>query len=401
MITQSTGRARRLVTTGLLCFFAAHMMIAEPATAYILNRTVPDKRNAANASLGACPQLDRFNVNLPINRRWNTTLNANVRTAGTGSARTQEVEQMILDSFQAWRSVSGTTLQGASFGNLTQVTGTNSCNSNDGLNTICFAQTDTFASGVLAVTRTVTSDILGEQFPATAPPSAFVGQILDADVLFNPNSNFSTPAALGSNPGTFDMESIMIHELGHFFGFSHSGVWRAMMYPFAPPPGQFVGDRPTAGAPDAPLSDDDRTGLRVLYPDPNNGTFIGSISGRILPANPLSLAGQPAGVTGIFGAHVVALDDATGAVIGATLGGWSCSGQGPTQFDGTYIIERLPVGRSYRVYVEPLDGPVDSGNIQGAISGLCRNSTTDSGWPAQFACTTPPVNINFTTRVKP
>lgn len=42
-----------------------------------------------------------------------------------------------------------------------------------------------------------------------------------------------------------------------------------------------------------------------------------SIRGRILPANPLALPLSPPGVTGVFGAHVVAVDNASGALAGA------------------------------------------------------------------------------------
>ena len=157
----------------------------------------------------------------------------------------------------------------------------------------------------------------------------------------------------------------MTHELGHSFGFNHSGEWGAMMFPFAPPPGQMTGTRPTAQSPDAPLSDDDRTGLRILYPDPSDSVHIGAISGRVLPANPLALPISPAGVTGIFPAQVVALDNATGTVTAAVMAGWSCSDPGPAQFDGTFSLQRLPVGtsQSYQIYAEPLDGPVVLGNV--------------------------------------
>lgn len=45
--------------------------------------------------------------------------------------------------------------------------------------------------------------------------------------------------------------------------------------------------RPTQQQPDAPLGDDDRTGLRILYPNPADAVNVGIISGRIVPANPL------------------------------------------------------------------------------------------------------------------
>jgi hypothetical protein len=368
---------------------------------YALNRTVADKRHPANAALGACPQLNRFDTQTPgklIDRRWNTALGANIHTVAAGNARLDEVEQVIEESFTVWTSVTGTTLAPSRLALLTRTITANACSSSDGQNSICFAQSAAFAPGVLAFTNTVTSDILGEQFPPSAPPSVFIGEVLDADILFNPVSSFSTPQALPTNSMTFDLESVLIHELGHFFGFSHSAVWGAMMYPFAPTPGQFVGSRPTQGSPDAPLSDDDRTGLRVLYPDAGDALHVGSIRGRITPANPLSLAGQPASVTGIFGAHVVAIDEATGSVAAAALSGWSCSGAGPAIFNGSYAIERLPVGRSYRVVVEPLDGPVSPSHVLGATQTLCRNASTDPGWPAQFACTVPPAYTGFTTR---
>lgn len=398
-----TGRLRVGATAAVAATLLLLGGLRSELHGYALNRTVADKRHAANAALGACPQLNRFDtqtVGKLIDRRWNTTLNANIRTVAAAPAdRINEVEQMIVESFAAWTGVSGTTLPGR-FEPLTRTTTASACSSNDGQNTICFAQSDAFAPGVLAFTNTVTSDILGEQFPLSAPPSAFIGEVLDADVLVNPLGNFSTPGALAANPLTFDLQSILIHELGHFLGLGHSPVWGAMMYPFAPAPGQFVGSRPEAGAPDAPLSPDDRAGLRVLYPDASDLLHVGSIRGRVAPANALSLAGQPPDVPGVFGAHVVAVDEATGAVAASALSGWSCSGAGPPVFDGSYVIERLAVGRSYRVFVEPLDGPVTPSHVQGATQSLCRNATTDPGWPTQLACAVPPVYTGFTTRFR-
>jgi hypothetical protein len=176
-----------------------------------------------------------------------------------------------------------------------------------------------------------------------------------------------------------------------------------MMFPFAPAPGQFTGSRPTPQSPDAPLSDDDRTGLRVLYPDPSDSLHIGAISGHVLPANPLALPISPAGVTGIFPAQVVALDDATGTVTAAVMAGWSCGDPGPAEFDGTFSLQRLAVGtsQSYRIYAEPLDGPVTLGSVISNLTTLCRNPATDPGWPAQFACTVPPSAAPFSARMRP
>jgi hypothetical protein len=318
-----------------------------------------------------------------------------------------EVENVIQQSLGGWTGVPGSSLKPATLGTLRRTSSPTACTSSDGLNSICLNQNDSaFAIGVLAFTRVVSADTAGEQLSASTLPSTFVGQILDADVLLRPAdavTKFATPVALATNPNAYDLESILTHELGHSFGFSHSAVWRAMMFPFAPPPGQFAGTRPGSQSPDAALSDDDRTGLRVLYPDPNDTTHVGKIQGHVLPASPLALPSSPPGVTGIFPAQVVVVDNATGAVAAATMGGWSCSNPGPAQIDGSYTFERLPVGasQSYQVYAEPLDGPVTPGDVIYNPTGLCRNSATDPGWPTQFACTLPPFAAPFSARVRP
>jgi len=249
----------------------------------------------------------------------------------------------------------------------------------------------------------ITADSIGARVGSGAPATE-VGQILDADIYFAPSGSqisFATPAALAVNPQAYDLESLLTHELGHLLGFSHSAVWDAMMYPYAAAPGTFTGSRPTTQQPDAPLGDDDRTGLSILYPPTSDAVNVGSIRGHILPANPLSLPTSPPGVTGVFGAHVVAVDAASGAVIAATIGGWSCAAPGPAQFDGSYEIDRLPIGRNYMVYAEPMDGTVSPAQITPATESLCRNVLTDAGWPPLQACVVPAADTSFSVRTRP
>jgi len=134
---------------------------------------------------------------------------------------------------------------------------------------------------------------------------------------------------------------------------------------------------------------------------PADAVHHGSISGRISPANPLALPASPPGVTSVFGAQVVAVDAASGAVVGATLGGWSCSAPGPPQFDGSYEIDGLAVGRSYTIYAEALNGAVDPSQFINAVVSLCRNTVRDPGWPPLQGCVVPAVNTSFTTRTRP
>ena len=393
-----------LSCTIFYCFWAA-----PPAQAYAFDEIVPDVRQPVAVSGGsACPVPARQSVSPgAIAVRWSTTLGTSPVTIltqdQTTAGRLNEIEQVISLAISTWANVSGTMLTPASFAPLTRTAASNACGA-DGVDTICFDQPDmAFTPGVLAFTRMVTADAAGEQI-GSSPVSAATGQILDADIYFNPgasNTTFATPAALGANATAYDLESVMTHEFGHLLGFSHSAVWSAMMYPYAPAPGTFTGTRPTAQQPDAPLGEDDRSGLRVLYPDPTDTLHIGVIRGHIFPANFLSLPLSPPNVTGIFGAHVVAVDASSGAVVAGVIGGWSCASPGPAQFDGSYSIEKLPVGHSYTVYAEPLDGVVSPAQISNAMTPLCRNSSTDAGWPAQQACAVPAADTSFTTRTLP
>jgi hypothetical protein len=379
-----------------------------PAHGYIIETTVPPT---------GCPVPNHWPIVGPssIHLRWSASIAPNTVITAAPYATSQqltEIGAVVQQSLAAWTGVSGTianpsTVPGV-VAPIAQVADTNACTNDaesnvDGLNTICFNQASSafMNDGVLAFTRVITANAAGATI-GSAPPALFTGQILDSDTLFNNTGDvtFATPSGLNTpqGVGAYDLESLLTHELGHFFGLDHSAVRRAILYPFAPTPGTFIGQRPSSGAPDAMLSDDDRTGLRVLYPDPADTVHVGTIAGRILPANPFALAAIPPAspdqaVTGMFGTQVVAEDADTGNIIAATMGGWSCT-SGQVQFDGSYTISRLPVPANYKVYVEPLDGLATSGDFYETAKGICGASATNN-------CTEPEANTNFTTRVRP
>jgi hypothetical protein len=382
------------------------------ARGYVFDTTVP--------AAGGCPQPDRWNLSLaaPLSRQWSTSLPLAPPTivtvaASQTNAQLTEIEQAITDSFTAWSGVTGTTFNATSYPGLispiARVSGANSCSNDsesnvDGINTICFNQSSAgFASGVLAFTRVITANARGVSVGLSAT-SSFAGQILDSDSLLRNDgqATFATPTALATpqGAGAYDLETILAHELGHWFGLDHSAVWRSMMFPYAAPPGQFLGDRPTAQVPDGPLADDDRTGVRALYPDPKDAINVGEVRGRVLPANLFALAMYPATstgsfVTGVVGTHVVAVDADTGSVIAGTLAGWTCDPSSPpSKFDGTFDIQRLPVGHNYMIYAEPLDGLVVPGDFGIGLDDICPAGGTP-------ACITPGVNASFNPRVRP
>ncbi len=296
--------ARALVK--LMSLSLALALAPIPSHSYIIETTVPPT---------GCPVPNHWPIAGPssIRLRWSASIAPNTVITVAPYATTQqltEIGAVVQQSLGAWTGVSGALINpSASPGAvapIAQVAETNACTNDaesnvDGLNTICFNQSSSAFTndGVLAFTRVITANAPGATV-GSAPPALFAGQILDSDTLFNNTADvtFATPDALNTAQGlgAYDLESLLTHELGHFFGLDHSAVRRAILYPFAPTPGTFIGQRPTSSAPDAMLSDDDRTGLRVLYPDPADTVHVGTIAGRILPANPFATGGNSRGI---------------------------------------------------------------------------------------------------------
>jgi Matrixin/Carboxypeptidase regulatory-like domain len=169
------------------------------------------------------------------------------------------------------------------------------------------------------------------------------GTLIESDIFFNSAFPWSTAAA--GETGRFDLESIALHEIGHFSGLGHSALGEteliatggrrvlsaeAVMFPIAFASGTIAGRT---------LKADDIAGISDLYPDGDFNTADGSVSGHV------TRDGRP-----LFGAHVVAFNPGTGALVGNfTLnaqGQFSIGGLAP----GPYVLR-----------VEPLDdAEVDS-----------------------------------------
>ena len=82
------------------------------------------------------------------------------------------------------------------------------------------------------------------------------GQISEADIVLNPMQAFSSDHSLG----TYDLETVFTHEIGHFLGLKHSYVPSAAMFDGVHKNNVVVFDaRPTT------LSKDDVTKIRGLY----------------------------------------------------------------------------------------------------------------------------------------
>jgi hypothetical protein len=163
------------------------------------------------------------------------------------------------------------------------------------------------------------------------------GAIVEADIFFN--TRFTWSVAPQGEPGRVDLESVALHELGHLLGLSHSALGEtertasggrrvvasgAVMFPIAM----------TAGAiADRVLQPDDIAGISDLYPAAEQLSNTGALTGRV------TKNGQ-----GIVGAHVVAFNPETGALVG----NFSLNA------NGEFVIASLTPG-PYILRAEPLD----------------------------------------------
>ena len=166
---------------------------------------------------------------------------------------------------------------------------------------------------------------------------AMTGAVLESDVFLN--SDFDWSVAPAGEANRYDVESIMVHELGHLLGLGHSALGEtelvngdqrrvlgaaAVMFPIAFPTGNIL---------DRTLKPDDRAGILDLYGTPESDRQLGAISGRVRMNG-----------TGVFGAHVTAFNTASGELFGTFV----------LSQPGTFGIAGLPPGL-YVVRVEPLD----------------------------------------------
>ena len=169
------------------------------------------------------------------------------------------------------------------------------------------------------------------------------GAIVEADVFLN--ARFAWSVSAEGTPGRVDLESVVLHELGHLLGLGHSalgeteltgsGVRRviasgAVMFPISMSAGTIA---------DRVLQADDIAGISDLYPAAGQVAATGGITGRVTKNG-----------RGLLGAHVVALNPETGALVGNFA----------LDEAGVFSIIRLTPG-PYILRVEPLDdAEVDS-----------------------------------------
>lgn len=361
------------ISVRALLFLVALFFSVRPAESHLAQFTSSSGTNPCREPIGGAaapsPCKDHWDFTFHPMVQWQL----NPSTSGFRLTGSRSVADVIQAAFDTWTDptrapniflTKNVRVSRGSDTSVTDVSGT------DGINLVCFVCTGTdFTrdSGALAVTVSTVANGIGQIDPRGGV-SVFGGQILDADIVFNPNPRGQSDSALTWNtdgPTTdqtqLDLQTVATHEIGHFFGLDHSGVVRAVMFPFAPFPQQ------------RQLSMDDVAGMAALYPKASNDVLTGEISGRVTFAG----NNQP-----IFGAHVFAESTSTINDFAARFPLIRKTPIGTlTLPDGSYRITGLPED-SYVVTAEPLDGPVTNDDVR--------------GYPAAFG--QPSVQTGFTTR---
>jgi hypothetical protein len=197
-------------------------------------------------------QVWGFSVALQNNYtlRWNRrNVSFYLDADGTRDITTQEDAQAIQRAIQSWNNVACSDFTLQQVGTITHTNTIVTTNRTDGQNAVVWIEDNrwTFGSYVLAVTTPVFDNN---------------GRISEADISFNGyQTRWSTNLSQAG-----DVESVAVHEFGHFFGLQHVLGGESMaepptMAPFADPYGKTRS-----------LTPDDQQGLCYLYPSPNRYT---------------------------------------------------------------------------------------------------------------------------------
>ena len=231
-------------------------------------------------------------------------------SAGSDNVSDGSDEAAIQAAFAEWQSVNGSALR------FSRGADTGSKNAGTSAHVIFFDENNGsgfFPSGSGIVAITPISYDTGN------------GRILDADIIFNGRDwNFSTDGT----PGTYDIQDIATHEIGHFVGLDHSPVLSGTMWPYVSR-GQTL---------HRSLTTDEQSGAKAIAPS----GAINHLRGTLRKSN-----GSVA-----RGALVAAVRASDGRLAATGL----------STASGTFHIKALPAG-DYFVYACPVEGAMTAANF--------------------------------------
>jgi hypothetical protein len=242
---------------------------------------------------------------------WSSsTISYNIHTAGSDDITDNSHIPAIEHAFQSWTDVEGSQI------NLTRGTDTTSGSTSGSGHTVTFDESNSsgyFPSGSGIVAITPISYMLAD------------GRITDADILFNGNQfTFST----NQTPGTFDVQDVLTHEVGHFIGLDHSPVVSGTMWPYVSNT-QWL---------HRSLSQDDEAGAVAVATGSNQTKVTGTIR-------------QPNGSSAL-----------AGAIVSASLTDGRFAASTITNSNGNFTLRGMPAG-DYYIHIAPLEGGMSPANL--------------------------------------
>jgi len=301
------------------------------------------------------------------NISWSLNPSNSIVYTGPGTPADEAALTSALNTaFSLW---SGAQYQGTNVNTLSFTQGADNSNttfvSGDCVNSIGF--TESLATGIIAETEVTSYSSSTPPFDyhcSTGAPTRICPQevcITDADIEFNADSFFYTPGYFRPPSNYFDFQTVATHEIGHLIGLDHSGLANAVMYPY--------GDSGTGGIKYA-LAIDDAIGSAALYPNSAIVNWVGGIKGTV------TVDGSPA-----FGAHVVAVDGATGNVVTDTLSDPN-GNYHLRMFQGNYFVMVLPLATDTSGD-SSTNGVISIQNFRGFTNGY-PGATVQTGFTGKF-----------------
>ncbi len=255
-----------------------------------------------------------------------------ISSAGSDNVPDASDTNAIIAAEQTWTAINTSYFAFAA----PTVGGGTALNSTDGKNSIFFDETGALfgaGSSVIAATNVAFT-------PST-------GVVTDSDLIFNGQLPFSTATPTPS--GSFDIQGIATHELGHMQGLDHPGILSGVMFPIGADGQQFQRN----------LDSDDRLGVSALYPESAAGSGIAGLQAG--DGDLVAATGNISGFTrttvglAVPGAHVVA-QDANGLALVSDI----------SRIDGSYLLTGLLPG-GYQVFAEPMDGVLIEQDVNASL----------------------------------